>query len=275
VERFAVGGADLVGACGGDGTNLTAVTQLVRRFGVDRLPHFAVLRGGTVNTVAENLGVRGRPDEILARILARRRKHETLEVGQDLIEVLGSPPRDGTGNGSRNDSLYGFLFAAAMGARFLEAYYGGPVPGVAWATALAIRTAASTLFQQPLARWLFDPLRVTLTVDGERLPIERVRLLLASTIPSVGIGMKVTWRGGVQPNRFHLIASAMALPAMALQLPRVLAGEPLEGSPHVDRLARELHARFDTPQTFTLDGELFRDREVRIRVGPRLWVVKP
>ncbi len=275
VERFAQAGVELVASCGGDGTNLSTVTELVRRFGPERLPRFAVLRGGTVNTVAENLGVRGRPDEILARIVERRRRGETLEVGQDLIEVLGPSPKDGAGPNGRDSGQFGFLFAAAMGARFLEAYYGGPLTGVAWATALAIRTATSTLLSGPLARWLFDPLEVSLTADGEPMPIDHVRLLLAATIPSVGIGMKVTWQAGAQPNRFHLIASALPLPSMALQLPRVLAGEPLAGQPHVDRLVRELHARFVVPQTFTLDGELFREREVRIRVGPRLWVVKP
>ena len=261
IERFAAAGTDLVASCGGDGTNLSTITALVRCFGVERLPRFTILRGGTINTIAENLGLRGRPDEMLARIVARVRSGEALiESGQDVIEVNGR---------------YGFLFAAAMGARFLEAYYGGPSSGVAWATALAVRTIASTLLSGSFARWLFDPIRVRLTVDGERLPIERVRLLAAATVPSVGIGMKVTWQGGMQPNRFHLIASALPLPAMALQLGRVLAGRPLDGMPHFDRLARELHAEFETPESFTLDGELFREREVRVRVGPRLWMVRP
>ncbi len=268
IDRFAERGCDLVASCGGDGTNLSTLTQLVRRHGADALPRFAILRGGTVNTVAENLAIDGRPDEILGRIVARRRNGDPpLEVGQDLIEV--TPASSG---GLR---LYGFLFAAAMGARFLEAYYGGPVQGAGWATALAARTAWSSLVQGPFARWLFEPIDVELWADGERLPIDRVRLLCAAVIPSVGIGMKVTWRAGSRPHRFHLVASAITTTSMALQLHRVLAGRPLDGDPHVDRLVGEATVRFPTPQTFTFDGELYREREVSLKIGPRIYIVRP
>ncbi|HEY2748030.1 MAG TPA: acylglycerol kinase family protein, partial [Polyangia bacterium] len=64
-RRFAESGVDLVAACGGDGTNQSTLTELVRAYGRDRLPAFAILRGGTVNTIAGNLAIRGRPDELL------------------------------------------------------------------------------------------------------------------------------------------------------------------------------------------------------------------
>jgi diacylglycerol kinase (ATP) len=275
VDRFAEAGADLVCTCGGDGTNLSALTQLVRRFGPRGLPRFAILRGGTVNTVAENLAIRGRPDEILARILDRRRAGlAPIEQGQDLLEV-SSPPENGGPEPGPDRAMYGFLFAAAMGARFLEAYYGGPVQGVAWATALAARTIGSSLIQGRFARWLFDPIEVSLSADGQPLPIPAVRLLLASVVPSVGIGMKVTWQGGRQPNRFHLIASALPTAKMALQLRSVLGGRPLEGAPHIDRLVQSLDIGFRSREPYTLDGDLFRERRIRIRVGPRIWLLKP
>jgi diacylglycerol kinase family enzyme len=261
IERFAERGCDLYANCGGDGTNLSTLTALARRYGKDAMPRFAILRGGTVNTVAENLRIVGRPEQILARIVARRRARQPpIEIGQDLLEVNG---------------MHGFLFAAAMGARFLEAYYDGPMLGAGWATVLAARTISSSLIRGPFARWLFDPIKVELEADGTRLPIDGVRLLLASVIPSVGIGMKVTWRGGSRPNRFHLVASALSTTKMALQLDRVLLGKPLDGKPHVDQLAERVDVRFTTPEAFTLDGELFREQEIKIRVGPRIWIVRP
>jgi diacylglycerol kinase family enzyme len=258
------GGCDLIAACGGDGTNLTTLTAATRLCGERPLPRFALLRGGTVNTVAANLGVDGRPEEILRRIVERRRDGlPPIEHGQDTVRVIadGGAPQ------------VGFLFAAAMGARFLESYYSGPIAGPAWATMLAARVVGSAFLGGRFARRLFDPIEVALEADGERVPIDRVRLLLASVVPSVGIGMKVTWRGGGQPNRFHLVASGLPLRAMALQLERVLAGRPLEGQPHVDRLARSLRARFAEEQPYTLDGELDRAHEVAIEMGPRVWIV--
>jgi diacylglycerol kinase family enzyme len=259
IDRMVALGCDPIATCGGDGTNLSVVTELVRRLGEERLPRLAILRGGTVNTVAKNLHIEGRPDEILARLAVRLRRGEPLdERGHDLLAVNG---------------MYGFLFAAAMGARFLEAYYGGPVAGATWATLMALRIVASCAIQGRYARWLFDPVEVELRVDGERAPIRQARLLLASVVPDVGIGMKVTWRAGSVPGKFHLVASSLSTTSMALQMPRVLGGRPLQGEPHLDRLATEVDLRFPSARSFSLDGDLFREQLVKIRMGPRIRIV--
>ena len=258
-RRFADTGVELVAACGGDGTNLSTLTELVRAYGRDRLPAFAILRGGTVNTIAGNLGIRGRPDELLGRIVAAGRNGGVPTVAQDLIEVNG---------------LYGFLFASLMGARFLEAYYGGMRPGVASAALLTARTMISSLVQGRTARWLFAPTDVALTVDGQELPTAAYRLLVASTVPDVGMGFRVPWQAGRQAGRFHLVASGLTTTSMALQLPRVFTGRPLVGAPHLDRLAGRVHIRFAAPESYTLDGDLFRSRDVAIATGPRLSIAR-
>src|SRR5262245_21884098 len=82
VDRFAERGYDPIGICGGDGTNLSTISQLVERLGVERLPRFAILRGGTVNTVASNLGIKGRPEQILGRLVERMRAGQPVpEIG--------------------------------------------------------------------------------------------------------------------------------------------------------------------------------------------------
>jgi diacylglycerol kinase family enzyme len=258
-RRFASDGVDVVAACGGDGTNLSTVTELVRAYGPERLPTFAILRGGTVNTIAQNLAIRGKPDQILGRLVAAARSGGIATVGQDLLEVNG---------------LFGFLFASLMGARFLEAYYGGLHPGVVSATLLTARTMVSSLIQGRMSRWLFAPADVTLTVDGEALPTEAYRLLVAATVPDVGMGFRVPWQAGREAGRFHLIASGLSTTSMALQLPRVFAGRPLAGAPHVDRLATRVHVRFAAPQTYTLDGDLFRATDVELVTGPRLSIAR-
>jgi diacylglycerol kinase family enzyme len=258
-RRFADDGVDVVAACGGDGTNLSTVTELVRAYGRERLPAFAILRGGTVNTIAQNLDIHGRPDEILGRLVAAARNGGVPTVGQDLLEVNG---------------LYGFLFASLMGARFLEAYYGGIHPGVVSATLLTARTVVSSFIQGKMARWLFSPADVTLTVDGEALPTEAYRLLVASTVPDVGMGFRVPWQAGREPGRFHLVASGLSTTSMALQLHRVFLGQPLAGHPHLDRLASRVHIRFAAPQTYTLDGDLFRATDVELVTGPRLSIAR-
>jgi diacylglycerol kinase family enzyme len=266
MAQFNDAGVDVVATCGGDGTQLTTVTALMQRYHPEQLPKLALLRGGTVNTVAENLGIRGTPEELLERLVAKARGGEVDVRGQDAIRVTvpGQPAR------------YGFLFAAAMGARFLEAYYETPSPGPAWAGVLAARTVASSLVYGRFARRLFAPLEVEITAD-ER-PITEVphpTLLVASTVPDVGIGMKVAWQAGHQPARFNLIVSGLSTVRMALQFDKVLRGRPLNGGPHADTLARSARIRFAAPDVFTLDGELYRERSVDIDMGPRLWIARP
>jgi diacylglycerol kinase (ATP) len=260
-RAFAARGVDLVATVGGDGTNLSAVTELVRAYGDAELPTIAFLRGGTVNTVASNLGVRGRPDQILSRLMARFDRVPTVEHDVMRVEVDGRAP------------VYGFMFAAAMGARYLAAYYGGPIPGMPWAVLLTARTMASSLVAGRHARWLFAPVDVDLTVDGEA-GLAHPRLLVCATVKDLGLGFKVTWRAGDEPGRFHVIASELSTTRMALQLPRVFTGRPLAGGPHLDRLARDVDVRFRAPQTVTVDGELYRTTRVRVRSGPRLRIAR-
>jgi diacylglycerol kinase family enzyme len=259
---------DVIATCGGDGTNLTTITEVVRAFahggshnGQSRLPAFGILRGGTVNTVAGNLGVHGHPEEILARLCERYRQGGDIpSVEHDLLGVNG---------------MYGFLFGAAMPGRFFEAYYGGPRAGVAWAAALAARTVGSGLVRGRFARWMFSPTCAEVTVDGQALAAREFTLIVAATVRDVGLGVKPTYRAGTEPGRFHLVASSLSAGRLVAQAARVFAGRPLRGSPHTDVLAERAEIRFAEPQTYTLDGDLFRADKVELACGPRLRILTP
>ena len=283
-------GADVIATCGGDGTNLSTLTEIVRTWrgrpsasgpgprALDRwispdeatlpgsvpangLPQLGILRGGTVNTLAQNLGLRGHPEEILERLVATYRNGRQIPgIGLDLLEVNG---------------MFGFLFGAAMPGRFFEAYYGGPTTGIAWAGLLAARTLVSGFVRGGFSRWLFDPVEAEVTVDDQRLPQHRFTLLVAATLRDVGLGVKVTYRAGEEPGRFHLIASALPALRLMMQAQRVFAGRRLAGSPHFDQLAARATIRFGTPQTYTLDGDLFRADRVSLASGPRITVLTP
>lgn len=278
---FARGGVTLVGTCGGDGTTMAVLTALHGAYGPERLPRLLILRGGTVNTVARNLHLRGAPERVLDRVLtvcAGPRGEAGLPVWeQDLVRVRSR--RDaGRGDGAWDDEHHGCLFAAAMGARFLQTYYALPRQGIGWAALLLLRTVGSTAMGGALARRLFAETEAQVQVDGEDLPAGGFRLFLAATVADVGLGMRVTWRAGRSPGRFHVVASRLPLSAMARQLPRVLSGAPLsspEAAAHVDRMARALRLRFPAPQPYTLDGDLFTAAEVAVDIGPRLQVVCP
>src|SRR5262245_52008848 len=94
-------GTDLVVLSGGDGSFMAGVTALARAFGEDRLPRIGLLPGGTVATVARNWGMRGDPDTLLERMLARRR--DLQDVARPTLRV------EGTTAGAAEERI-GFMF---------------------------------------------------------------------------------------------------------------------------------------------------------------------
>src|SRR5262245_44872561 len=57
--------------CGGDGTLRQTLTHLLASYAPDPLPKIAVLRGGTMNTVATSLEIYRTPEEHLTYLLSR------------------------------------------------------------------------------------------------------------------------------------------------------------------------------------------------------------
>jgi diacylglycerol kinase family enzyme len=224
------------------------------------LPKVAILRGGTVNTVAHNVGLKGRPDEILARVVEHYRAGQEIPHSDlDLLEVNG---------------MYGFLFGACMPGRFFEAYYGGPTTGATWASVLAMRTVASAVARGSFAKWMFSPIPAEVTIDGRVLDSRAFTLLVAATVQNVGIGVRVPYRAGTVPGRFHLVASSLPMMNLIGQFARVFGGRPLRGEPHTDTLAKKAEIKFEEMQTYTLDGDLFRAERILLAAGPRVSILR-
>lgn len=281
VAELASRGTDVLAVCGGDGTMLATVSAAIETYAArnEPLPPMLILPGGTMNTVAKNLGCSDArtPEAGLLRLV-------DLLAGQGRAGLARVPRFEqpvmrvttlGEGHTAESRTRYGCIFSAAMGARYLTEY--ARRPGLLWALWLGLRTIGSSLVPGGgrFARWLFQRTAAELIADGEAVADAAFRLLICATVPDVGLGMRVPWRAGCVPHRFQLIASSLPLLANALQLLRMQRGQPLLGTPHTDRMAQDLAVRFAEPQPLTLDGELFSATEVRIAVGPTLTVLLP
>lgn len=254
--RVRDGGFDTVGLVGGDGTGSLVLTALAAAYGDRSLPTVALLRGGTVNTVAGNFGQRGTPERLLRRLLATPTPR-TIE--NDTLRVNGQ---------------VGFLFGAAMGGRFLEAYYESN-PQTAWdAATMAARTLGSIFVWGKLARRMFAVTPLQLAVDGRATAITRPRLLVAATVPDMGVGFKVAWQARTVPGQLHVVASELTMFGMGSQSWRTWLQRPLKGGPHLDVLCRAAEVEFASEEPYTLDGDLYRTRRVTIGLGPRLRIVQ-
>jgi hypothetical protein len=262
---IAARGSGAVVLAGGDGSHMAGLSALGRAFGNDPLPPVALAPGGTVCTVARNLGMRGGTSAYARRILsgvmdgrARGEARPTLRVVDD-------------GGGDR----VGFIFGSGLVVTFFEAYYAAPRQGLAAAARIAGRVFAGSLAGSDYAQRFLQPGRCSLHVDGRTHTAREWSLVLASVVPNVGLHLFVPYRAGQEMDRFHVVASGLAARALGAQLPRVLLGLPLVGEPRVDALARALGLDFEgNAGGYVLDGDLFRSRWARVEPGPVLSLLR-
>jgi diacylglycerol kinase family enzyme len=252
-------GTGRVVLCGGDGTFMAGVSALVAA-GLSPLPEICFAPGGTVATVARNLGERR--DLIgVVRSTASGEPRPTLE--QPTLAVS-----------EHHGSLrVGFIVGTGLVARFFQRYYAAGGGGYATAARIVARVFVGSFVSDAYSRSVLDPLPCTLSVDGRELEPRAYSLVVSSVVRDLGLHMRVTHRAGEDPERPHLVASPLPPRALGPQAPRVLLGRKLRGRGCFDDLVGELTIRFpEGPGPYVLDGDLLAAEAITVRAGPRLRV---
>ena len=257
-EEFRRQKIDVLGIAGGDGTNYVTLTHFFDAYDGESLPTVAFLRGGTMNTVANSLGLpSGRPDRLLDRLVQRYMATPPLTVlEQRMIDV---------------DGKLGFLWGMGVIPAFLREYYatGTPSPWVA-AKTLA-RGAASTLVQGEMIRRMTTPLEAEVTLaDGEVWPMRSYLCLGAGSIPDLGLGFKPYYLAGTRPRSFHLQGITCSALDCVLDLPRIHAARPMRPGNALDRLTTQATIRTHDRLSYMIDGDLIEHDSdtIVVRAGP-------
>ena len=279
---------EVVVLCGGDGSYSAGATALTHAYGDAALPALMLAPGGTVGTVARALGVA--PSTLgggtlagIARVLhaACAGSSIALEKPTLLVRVDDAAPR------------VSFIFGTGLVASFFELYdpraaaalrrgesANGPSGGVGLVGAATIvaRIFVESFYGGAYARRVLDPLRCDVSVDGARLPWSASSLVVASVIADLGLGMRVTHRGGEDATKPHVVVSGLPPRALGPRMTRVLRGVPIgdPGEPCFDGLTTKLSVHFpDGPGPFVLDGDLGRATSIEVSAGPILRILAP
>ena len=167
--RFRSEGVTVLAIAGGDGSTSIALTTFARTLGIDAVPPVALLRGGTMNTVANGLGLpRGRPARLLAALLRR------VEAGEDLPTRTHATLQAG--------ERFGFLFGTGVVSGFLREYYAGGHPTPVHAASVLARGVASAATNGPMIRRLAAPCRAEVSFgDGDAWPMRELAFELGES----------------------------------------------------------------------------------------------
>jgi diacylglycerol kinase (ATP) len=248
---------EVIGICGGDGTIHQVMTALLAAYGAARpLPMIALLKGGTMNTIARNVGVRAGAERMLRR-------------------VLSGPPLPTTTRTLMitDEDRAGFIFGNAGIAHFLEAYYDG---GAGPVTALVVlaRCIASALVGGPYAAEMFRHCQMDLVIDGEPVSANQFTTLGAATVADLGFGFRPFYAAPTTPGHIQLIGIGSTPFRFATAVPTIRLARPIRRDDVIDHLAKTIALTFRAPLSYTIDGDLYPPRQsIVLRAGPSVQFV--
>jgi len=108
-QEFSERKINLVGIVGGDGSISLALSALYKAYGPSKLPKILLLKGGTINFLAKNLGIKPEAQICLEDSLNLiNRKRSMNEIILSTLHVNGR---------------LGFIFANGIATNFLEEFY--------------------------------------------------------------------------------------------------------------------------------------------------------
>jgi diacylglycerol kinase family enzyme len=254
------------------------------------LPLTMPTNGGTIDFVANNVGIKGNAEHLLTALRSSIESGgciEEIEVDSMLIDGI-----EVTAEGETPFRTYGFACAAGgVGQRFFSKYYAeeDPTPRtivkVLANTVASIPVALSPLRSLPgipaslrtYATDMFQPATARVTMDGMILPSTQFTGIHIASM-SINLGNVLRFFGKAeQPGMMHALLGSPSPISMMMNLPRMHRGEELRGRDVIDRPCREMiiDAVGDELLDPVVDGEYYRNlRQIRFRLGPRVRIPK-
>ncbi len=262
LERFKEAGAGIYGVSGGDGTLRYVLDKYVELFGEKDIPPFLPLKGGTINMVAGDVGLRGDQPAVAAAVADMVRKGIRLPtVKRNLLRV-----RDG----GRGETVYCFCWMDGAMVRFLQDYYREGATATT-AFCLSIRYLLGAVGGGDL-----EESTASLRIDGAAVLEGGHLFLVASTLRRLAFGLAPFAAEAASGAGFSVLGVdrryiRRSIPRLLRHLFGGMEGRPDEG--FVNTLARTLEVT--GAAGYAADGEIFDSGERRLEVtlGPTVPMV--
>jgi diacylglycerol kinase family enzyme len=242
-------GTEILAVCGGDGSYHCTLTGFRAVYGDAPLPMLLPLRAGTINYLADAIGGRrGKPEQVLARVVRDHRKghtHETTE--RDLLRVNGRE--------------HGFVLSFGTAVNYLRIYYALDRQGPLRAAMLLSRLIVSAIVGSHISRAVFQAVSADVAVDGLPVPFRQFTFFFAATVDRIALGFRPTYLGTRKPGYMHVLGGPVSAVALVRKAVRIYRGFPTYEALLYDNLARELSIRFFRPQHWMLDGDILPPTE--------------
>ncbi|HEX8790479.1 MAG TPA: diacylglycerol kinase family protein [Polyangiaceae bacterium] len=270
-EDFRRDDIDVLAISGGDGTNHVTLTGFLDVYAGHTMPQVALLRGGTMNTVANSVGVRhGRPEGLLGRLIRDYAQQASMPLENIERHVMRIAPTDGT------KAHYGFLFGTGVVHGFLAEYYAGGDPTPLVAAKVLARGIGSAMIGGQTIRRMAKPFRGSVKLgDGATWEERDYLAVAAGTIAHIGLNFKPFHRYEELPGHFHMLGIHASPWSFVKDLPRIHRGEPMRPGKTFDALLKRAVVRSaDGHMRYMIDGDLHEaPGDVEVTIGPKVKLV--
>lgn len=251
LREMAEDGVNTVAISGGDGTVNAVLNAIFAHSPFPRLPLLAVLRGGTANMTARDIGLQGRQDRALRSLI------ECAARGGGGLAVTERPVMR-IDAGAGREAIYGMFFGAAAIAQGIE-YCKREVHtlGLRGEIGPAVTMARFVIAMARGERAIVAPVPITVAIDNGPPSSFDCEIVYVTTLEQLVLGLRPWWGQEAAPLRY---ASVRAAPRHWVKaLPGVLRGRPnrhvTPANGYESRNAQRLLLGLDSH--FFVDGEIF------------------
>ncbi len=258
-EEFKSQEIDILGINGGDGTIQKTITTFISVYGKDKLPKIALLRGGTMNVIANNLNIKGSSKTLLLDLVEKYHAADPFDYAK--LQTI------------KCNDQYGFIFTSGFASNFLEEYYknkSGPLGAIFF----AIKLALGIFRKNSLIHQITKP--ATLTIQGKTLPetSNTSNTILISTLNYLPLRLKLFNRIKKGMKRFQAFFINRRPFELVKLVLNVFFRLPLNKKNIIELLSDEIILSSDQGILVGLDGDLFGEQKnVRISLGPELTFI--
>jgi len=254
------------------------------------LPLTVPTNGGTIDFVAQNVGIVGRAEDILHSLRDSVERHQDIEEVE--VDSMAIDCVERTADGDREFRTYGFGSATAgIGQRFYDKYYAHADPNprtivkVVGTTIASMPIALSPLRALPgipaalrtYASEMFKPADVRITLDGMVLPATRYTGVHIASMSVMTGGVFRLFPKADRPGLMQCLLGTANPLGIVRQIPRMHAGKSLRGKKLIDRACRSMTVEVVSDELMApiIDGEQYHNlSRITFQLGPRLRIPK-
>lgn len=252
---------DVLGISGGDGTNHVTLTTFINEYGDKPLPLIAFLRGGTMNNLANTIGVKGSPERILSNLILKYHEDEPFQTTEvNMLKI--------------NDT-YGFILGMGLASRFIDAFNNSEKkPSPMRALTLLSKTMISSVFNSKLAAKMCERFDARVLLDGKEMPFRNYIMLFAGTMETIGFNFRPLYRSREVPGEFQFVGISATPRHLLFNFPRAFLAKPSRSPNFLDEKGKEMVIELEKPTSYVIDGDVRpATNRIEISIGPRITCI--